>query len=211
MSESGLAWYCPECEVFSRTESRVAESDGTCANCLERKVVKIHLGRPTVGVGIIVEHADTHRFLLGKRAGDLDKAGTFQLPGGSLERGETIEECARREVKEETGITDLRGFEILKTADDIRPEDDIHHVIVFCVFITNQEPENKEPDKCDGWQWFREGALPSPMFEPLTEFLVQDLGGIIDSEQHLSKGDIDGVQEEGKVTWQRSVARGSLK
>jgi 8-oxo-dGTP diphosphatase len=182
MSESGRAWYCPECEVFSRIRSTVAESDGTCVNCRDAQVVEIHLGRPTVGVGVIVEHADTHLFLMGKRAGELDKAGTWQLPGGSLEHGETIEKCARREVAEEAGITDLRDFEILKTADDIRPEDGIHHIIVFCVFITNQEPKNKEPDKCDGWRWFSEGALPSPMFKPLMELLVQDHGGVIDSK-----------------------------
>ncbi len=35
--------------------------------------------------------------------GDCD--GILQFPGGHLEEGETLEDCVRREIKEETGIT----------------------------------------------------------------------------------------------------------
>jgi 8-oxo-dGTP diphosphatase len=183
MNESGRAWYCPSCEAFSRTKSIVAEDDGTCANCCEDKLVEINLTRPTVGVGVLIARGKTAECLLGKRGPKLDKAGTWQLPSGSIEHGETIEVCARREVKEETGITDLVGFEVLRVMDDIRPEGDVHHIIIFCCCRTTQEPENVEPDKCDGWRWFDEGALPSPLFKPLRALLVDELGGM----QYLSE------------------------
>ena len=44
---------------------------------------------------------DERGFVLLQRRGDID---TWGLPGGSLEMGETLEACARRELAEETGL-----------------------------------------------------------------------------------------------------------
>lgn len=62
------------------------------------------------GFGVILEKDG--KILLGKRHPDPDKAdsafrsaGEWSLPGGKLEWGESFENGAIREVKEETGIT----------------------------------------------------------------------------------------------------------
>lgn len=52
-----------------------------------------------VGVGIILRD-NNGKILIGKRTDNK----TWSLPGGSLEVGETLEEAAKRETFEETGI-----------------------------------------------------------------------------------------------------------
>ena len=57
--------------------------------------------RPKIGVAVIVKKKD--KVLLGKRI-SLHGKGSWGFPGGHLEFCESIEECAKRETKEETGL-----------------------------------------------------------------------------------------------------------
>jgi ADP-ribose pyrophosphatase YjhB (NUDIX family) len=56
---------------------------------------------PRIGIGIVV--LDGPRTLLIRRAKP-PGAGTWSLPGGAQELGETAEACARRELREETAL-----------------------------------------------------------------------------------------------------------
>jgi 8-oxo-dGTP diphosphatase len=121
-------------------------------------------GRVGVGIGVLVIRDG--KVLLGRRRGS-HGAGSWSAPGGRLEYGESIEECARRELREETGLE----------AGTIEPgpyTNDVFHEVgqqYLTVFVLAREAtgvlDNKEPHKCDGWEWFAWTQLPTPLFAPL--------------------------------------------
>lgn len=117
-----------------------------------------------VGVGVLIVREN--KVLLGKRRGSHGE-GTWAPPGGHLDFGETVEECARREVLEETGII-IREVRRGPYTTDIFPEVNRHFVTLF-VTATNSEgdPALLEPSKCEGWEWHPWSSLPTPLFGPM--------------------------------------------
>ena len=75
--------------------------------------------RPFVGVGVVVWRED--RVLLVRRARP-PRAGSWSLPGGLLELGETAQDAARREVAEETGIA-VRLLGLIDVVDLVRRDE----------------------------------------------------------------------------------------
>ncbi|CAN1296273.1 Nudix hydrolase 1 [Linum perenne] len=113
--------------------------------------------------------------LLGRRRSSIGDS-TFALPGGNLEFGESFEECAIRELKEETGL-DVHKTELLTVTNNVFVEapKPTHYVTVFLRAKMeddqNQVPQNMEPDKCYGWDWYDWDDLPSPLFWPLEKMV----------------------------------------
>ena len=119
---------------------------------------------PQVGVGVLVVR---NRFvLLGKRKSS-HGGGTWAAPGGRLDFGESLEDCARRELKEEAGL-EASSIELGPYSNDVFHEAQRHFLTVFVIArgITG-EPKNLEPDKCEGWAWFGWDSFPSPLFKPI--------------------------------------------
>lgn len=120
---------------------------------------------PRIGVAVIVVRDG--RVLLGQRLGAHGE-GTWALPGGHLEFGETIEGCAGRELAEETGLQ-ADAFTPGPFTNNVLASKGLHYVTLFMLaHAAAGEPERREPEKCAGWQWFAWSALPSPLFSPLT-------------------------------------------
>ncbi|MFF6833293.1 NUDIX domain-containing protein [Streptomyces sp. NPDC012438] len=123
-----------------------------------------------LGVGIIVHGPDG--VLLGRH-----RRGTWEVPGGSLEPGETFVEAVIRELAEETGL-------IAKPADVQLLGTLLDHVggvlrLTVPALITRWSGTPRELERTIGsWRFWSLDALPQPLFEPSSQCLTawnQDL------------------------------------
>ncbi|KAM5567599.1 geranyl diphosphate phosphohydrolase [Rosa sericea] len=141
-----------------------------------RETVVVAETAGSIKVAVVVCLLRGQNVLLGRRRSSLGDS-TFSLPSGHLEFGESFEECAARELKEETGL-DIGKIELLTVTnnlflDEAKPS---QYVAVFMRAVLAdpcQEPQNIEPEFCDGWGWYEWDNLPKPLFWPL-EKVIQD-------------------------------------
>lgn len=101
------------------------------------------------------------RILLTQRADD----GTWCVPGGSMELGETPEEAAKRECFEETGlvVNDLKLYNVLSGENShfIYPNgDEVYAVDINFVCYSYSGTLKKQEDEVLQIQFFDKGALP---------------------------------------------------
>lgn len=124
-----------------------------------------------VGVGVYIFN-DKNQLLLGLRKSNHAK-GTWCPPGGHMEYGETNEQTAIREVKEETGLDISPDNITLKgTTNDFFKESGKHYITLHLVCKKfSGTPQIMEPEKCAKWQWFDLNDLPENLMLPVKNFL----------------------------------------
>ena len=139
-----------------------------------------------VRVGIAVFVCRDGRFLMGRRRG-AHGAGTWSVPGGHLEFGESFEDTAAREVLEETGVQ-ITNVRFGAVTNDVFTDEDRHYVTVwmFADHLSG-EPAILEPDKCVSLGWYGFDDLPEPLFLPWRQLRESPLFDTIRRELNATR------------------------
>lgn len=105
---------------------------------------------------------DGDKVLFGRRQNTGFEDGSYHVPSGHLDAGESMIAALIREAKEEIGVT--IAPEAVEFAHVMHNSSGGGRVAFF--FTVHQwegTPENREPHKCAELRWFPLGALPDRM------------------------------------------------
>lgn len=116
---------------------------------------------PISAVGVMIFKG--RKVLLGKRRKD-PGAGSYGFPGGKLEVGESFEQCAARETREECGIKIARAHPHFFACFQHYIPRQYTHVGIIAEWKSGT-PKVCEPDKCESWEWYDLDKLPRPLFK----------------------------------------------
>lgn len=129
-----------------------------------------------VGIGVFV--FKNGQFLMLKRQGSHGE-GTWSLPGGHLEFGESFEDTARRETMEETGL-EIKNVRFGAVTNDHFTDENKHYVTIWMLSEWADGVEYiAEPNKCVEQEWFSFDNLPTPLFLPWKQLLGSEFIDII--------------------------------
>lgn len=117
----------------------------------------------TADIVVVKGDSDVPQLLLIKRRGQPFE-GCWALPGGFLDGTETLEVCAKRELREETGLTVDTVREVGSFSD---PERDPRGRVVSIAFWTmiHDSPEIRAGDDAAEARFFSINELPDLAFD----------------------------------------------
>lgn len=119
--------------------------------------------RPCVTVDILVFRVtdNGHSILLIQRRNEPFK-DLWALPGGFIEMHETLEESARRELHEETGLVDVELHQLGIFGDPGRDPRGRTITVAYYALDDSNTVAKADDDAADA-QWFPLSSLPSPL------------------------------------------------
>lgn len=139
---------------------------------LPDKISNMDTQHALAGVGVMVVN-ERGEVLLGLRHSS-HGAGEWSFPGGKVDLGETIEETAKRETKEETNL-EIDDLELVSLTDELRYLKDGKQFVVIGFKANHYQGELKlaNPERFHEWRWFSLDNLPQSLFEG-TELMIRN-------------------------------------
>lgn len=120
--------------------------------------------RPAVTADcVVVAQEPTPKVLLIQRGNEPYK-GHWAFPGGFMEMSETAEECAVRELKEETGLIINKVYQI-GAYSDVDRDPRGRTITIACLAIVDCPKEVTGSDDAAKAEWFAVDALPPLAFD----------------------------------------------
>ena len=97
--------------------------------------------------------------------------GAWSAPGGHVDIGESLEQCAQREVLEETGVA-IKNIRFFAVTNDIFEAEQKHYVTIWMsadyeggtAFVA-------APEEASEVDWFYPSELPRPLFVPFQNLM----------------------------------------
>lgn len=128
-----------------------------------------------VGVGAAIFNDEGKLFLTLRGKAAKNERGKWEIPGGSVEFGETFAQALIRELREEHDIG-IEIVELLDVCDHIIPAEKQHWVSpTFICRITEGTPRIMEPDKCEKIGWFTIDEAEQLPLSIVTEYDIREL------------------------------------
>jgi 8-oxo-dGTP diphosphatase len=123
-----------------------------------------------IGVGVAVIVTRGNQVLLLKRL-NVHGAGSWSTPGGHLDFGETPEECAIREAREETGL-EIANIAFKAITNDVFETENKHYISIWMeAEYQSGEAVVAAPYESSEIGWFDWDNLPQPLFLPFRNLL----------------------------------------
>ena len=127
--------------------------------------------RPRIGAAVLVEHNGT--FLLGLR-NKQNAYGTWVIPGGGVGWGETIQDAAVREIKEETNIdVDIVRFICHKEIINLPGK---YHSVVFYYLAKPKHTSIKASDDISEARFFSIEEIKKLPILDSVQWVLQEAG-----------------------------------
>ena len=110
-------------------------------------------------IGVAVITNSEGKILIDRRQSGGEMGGLWEFPGGKIEFGETVEECIRREIKEELNIEITVGDRLTTISHDYQ-NFKVTLYVHFCQHVSG----DPQPIECDEIHWVSTSSMNQYQF-----------------------------------------------